>query len=283
MGRIQRRVRETFSDGNFAEAMEATDQAEALAEDIYGNEHPVYASCVNNRGLIQKSLGSYEDAVESFEKAASIYYHSVGSEHRSTATTFHNLALCYKAVADASSGMKRLEYLHQANITFEDALKACEASHGKDHPTTALTASGLGSVVRDLAPKGEEDGSAKRRESELRRAEDLHSRAFASLEKSNRTADSLAMATVANNYAFHLKQTECESRYADAEDLYKRAVDIRTRRLTACHPDTIAARGNLAELYISMDREEESQALQLDIISDLEDMGISVSPDASSD
>ena len=283
MGKLQRKVRDFYAKGLFEDAMNSAKDAEIMALDIYGNEHPVYASCVNNRGIVYKSLGVYEDAVECFEKAAGVYYHSVGKEHRSTATTFHNLAMCYKAIADGETGMKRLETLHQANVTFEDALEACTASLGPDHPTTALAASGLAAVIRDLAPSVEttveEDKNLdkiERREKDLSRAEGLLTNAMSSLETSERTSDSLAMATVVNNLAYHYKFSGDDSRYKDAVTLYYRAIDIRSRKLSSCHPDTVAARSNLAELYLSMGKERESQDIQASIIRDLKDSGVTV-------
>jgi len=267
LGRLHREVRDAFANGDFETAMTSARDAESTAREMYGEEHPVLASCMNNIGLLQKTQGFYDDAVKTFEEAARVYYHSVGPESRSTATTFHNLALCYKAVADReTSEHRKLSALDQAQITFEDALKSCKVALGDDHPTTALSASGLASVLRELAQRSNLKKKARK---DMERAESLHMEAFRSLESSEKHANSLAMATVANNFAYHIKQIQDEERYNDAVNLYLRAVETRLQRLSPTHPDTITARHNLAEMMIVLGRDEDAALIQEEILRDL--------------
>ena len=84
LGRLHREVRDAFANGDFETAMTSARDAESTAREMYGEEHPVLASCMNNIGLLQKTQGFYDDAVKTFEEAARVYYHSVGPESRST-------------------------------------------------------------------------------------------------------------------------------------------------------------------------------------------------------
>jgi len=268
---LQREVREQYSEGKFHDALSAAVDAQTYAEQIYGEEHPVLASCINNTALLNKSLGNYDIAATDFEKAAGIYFRSVGKKHRSTATAFHNLALCYKSIATEETGSKRLETLHQAKETFEEAFDACKAALGEVHPTTALTASGLASALREIALHS--TATSKKNTDFLLQAEELLINALESLEKNQGDKeDSLAIATVCNNLALHLKQTQDTERANDATFLYRRAIACRTRLLSPTHPDTLAARHNLAELLLSLGREAEAKEMQEEM---LHDMGIS--------
>ena len=58
-------------------------------------------------------------------------------------------------------------------------------------------------------------------------------------------------------------------RFAEAEELYRRAVGIRERVLGSTHPDTVGAKHNLAELARAAGREDEAVAIQMGILQDL--------------
>lgn len=277
LGTLHRTVGSLYARGEYEEAMDAAKEAESLATKTYGDEHPVSASCSNNVGLIHKALGLHEEAIKQFEKATSMYFHAVGPEHRSTAVAFHNLALSYKAVSDTLTGMSRLSMLDQAKTTFDEALKSCESALGKDHSTTALAAAGLASVLRELALSSSKTPSSKETETsslrelhgDVERAEKLLRDAAESLSGKTKKVDVLARATVLNNWAYHIKTLGDTDRYDDAERMYLEAVEARTIHLNEKHPETIAARNNLAELYISMDRIKDAQETQESILNDL--------------
>ena len=52
-----------------------------------------------------------------------------------------------------------------------------------------------------------------------------------------------------------------QGRYAEAEPLYKRSLEIREKKLGKDHPDVATALNNLAELYKSQGRYEEAEPL----------------------
>ena len=52
-------------------------------------------------------------------------------------------------------------------------------------------------------------------------------------------------------------------------NLYLRAVETRLQRLSPTHPDTIAARHNLAEMMIVLGRDEDAALIQEEILRDL--------------
>ena len=70
LGTLQREVRDQYAQGSFASALDVAQTCHKAAEDLYGSDHPVTASCLNNTALIHKSLGKYDEATVDLEKAA---------------------------------------------------------------------------------------------------------------------------------------------------------------------------------------------------------------------
>ena len=194
-------------------------------------------------------------------------------DHVSFATCLHNLALCYRAKADSDrAGTKqKKDSLQQARAAFSDALDAFNSVLGENHPQTALTLSSLASIVRaEARESGGRDADAINN-SGFQEAEEMLVHALQAIEShyGEEKADlRAATATAANNLAFHYRQPEV-SRFGEAEELYRRAVQIRERVLGCAHPDTVGVKHNLAELVRAAGREDEAVAIQMGILQDL--------------
>ena len=77
----------------FAEAKAHYERALALAEEVYGRDHPSVAIRVNNLGGVLQALGNLPAAKECFERALEIFRRFLGEDHPSTVTVQSNLEL----------------------------------------------------------------------------------------------------------------------------------------------------------------------------------------------
>ena len=50
-------MRDAFANGDFETAMTSARDAESTAREMYGEEHPVLMSCMNNIGLLRENAG----------------------------------------------------------------------------------------------------------------------------------------------------------------------------------------------------------------------------------
>ena len=62
LGLLQRQVRDKYADGDYTEALESAEESTKCATALYGSDHPVTASCMNNAALIHKALGQFDGA-----------------------------------------------------------------------------------------------------------------------------------------------------------------------------------------------------------------------------
>jgi hypothetical protein len=92
-------------------------------------------------------------------------------------------------------------------------------------------------------------------------AEAMMRAAFATCQAAHQPQD-LLNATIMNNLAVLLKQ-QGQEKYAECEQLYRAALDIRSKVLGESHNDTIVSMHNLAELYTARDGEDAAAATKI--------------------
>ena len=127
-----------------AEAEHAQMQALAIAETIYGPDHPNVATCVTNMGKFLLVKGDLVGALGCMRRALAIGEKAYGLNHPSVALLANSVGGALRAQGDLVGA---LEYARRA-------LAINEGAYGPYHPTVAVFANHIGNVLQaqgDLA------------------------------------------------------------------------------------------------------------------------------------
>ena len=124
----------------FAEAKVHLERALTLAEKVYGQDHPIVATIVNNIGGVLRDLGDMQAAKQNFERALKIDENTNGPDHPNVSIRVNNLGLVLQDLGD----------MQGAKQHFERALKIDETTYGLDHPRVAINVNNLGLVLQDM-------------------------------------------------------------------------------------------------------------------------------------
>jgi tetratricopeptide (TPR) repeat protein len=252
--KLKRTIGALHAKGDYQGALDAAQKLEATVLDEMGNDNAVYASCLNNVALMHKMLGEDDLAVDAYTRALHIYEDVTGKRHASYASTLSNIGILYRGMAEKSSGMDRLQLIERAEEALSDALETRKEISGTKSRESISTAMNLAMLWRVMDPK-QAEMKAKESEESLQLCVEISTSEFGA-------ADALT-ATILSNYGLFLKD---QSRFADAQKVYEKALDTRSATLGDTHPDTIVSMHNLAECHLSMGQEEESVALQEKIL-----------------
>ena len=123
--------------GRLGEAEHAARRALAIAENVYGLEHPNVASCAGNIGTILKAQGDLAGALRFAQRALSIDEKAYGPEHSMVAIRADNIGAILKAQGDLAEA---LEFSRRALAIHE---KTCDPNH----PNMAIRASNIGTIL----------------------------------------------------------------------------------------------------------------------------------------
>jgi tetratricopeptide (TPR) repeat protein len=245
---VQSALREMYHEARYADALELATSFSSEVEEHFGEDHPVSASFLNNRALMHRSMGQYASAMPLYERALRAYEKVVGKEHPSTTTCLSNMSYLCKTLAASGEmrGVEKLAMLERAREYGEQALQNKRALSMPEHPDVAIAQYNLGAVLVEMK-------SFDRAELNLREA-------LALLRKRFGAQDNRLTATALNNVGVCLKRKaeHVASSDPDAPPLlaeldaaraaYDEALQMRSRLLGEVHPDTLAARHNIAEL-----------------------------------
>ena len=200
-----------------------------------GENHPDYASSLNNLAVLYESQGRYEEAEPFHLQALEIAEPILGENHPDYATSLNNLAGLYE-----SQG--RYE---EAEPLFIQALELRKQLLGENHPDVA---SSLNSLTKLYHSQGRYE-----------EAETLYIQAL-ELRKQQLGENHPSTATSLNNLAVLYKS---QGRYEEAEPLFIQALELRKQLLGENHPSTATSLNNLAELYKSQGRYEDAETLYI--------------------
>ena len=245
---VQSALREMYHEARYGDALELATSFSSEVEEHFGEDHPVSASFLNNRALMHRSLGQYESAMPLYERALRAYEKVVGKEHPSTTTCLSNMSYLCKTLATTGEmrGVEKLAMLERAREYGEQALQNKRVLSNPKHPDVAIAQYNLGAVLVEMK-------SFDRAELNLREALALLRERFG--EQDNRLT-----ATALNNVGVCLKRKADHVASSDpdappllseldaARGAYDEALEMRARLLGEVHPDTLAARHNIAEL-----------------------------------
>jgi CHAT domain-containing protein/tetratricopeptide (TPR) repeat protein len=188
--------------GHYVEAEQLYDEGGRLVERELGDQHPVYATLLNNRGLFYQSIGNVAAAEADYRRSLELKRKLYGPNSALAASTLRNLAqatytidrrrgeqLFAEAVAaygrlpnappfDFASvliGLARAQRdrgaVAEARATVERALDVSRAGVGERHPLYAAAVRELGLT---LAAAGDSDLAEQRLHEALAIAEQVH-------------------------------------------------------------------------------------------------------------
>jgi len=263
VGLALREVQQLYQQGQYSEALQVSLGMRDWLERELGEDHPVYASCLNNIALMYKMTNELEDAVHYYAMALEKYKRTVGTTHRSYAATLNNLGLVFlmQAQQAEASGGKKLQAmasLESAEATLREVLTIRAQVLEDDDPALLITRSNLASVLQRTG-RGTE-------------AEEMMRTTLALvLERTRGKKESPEVATAMNNLGYLLK---AEGRWEEARGFYQDALGIRRALFPPDHPQVIISLNNLAELcLITPGLEGEGKALQEEIVGLLSEVG----------
>ncbi|MBO3748417.1 tetratricopeptide repeat protein [Streptosporangiaceae bacterium NEAU-GS5] len=132
-GRLQEVV------GHVAEARTTQEEALALAEKVYGADHPFVAHVLKSLADVLTCLRDLPHAERTLRRALTILESSPDGDRRETAAVLRDLGFVAWAAGDLRSGVSWLTR----------ALTEFRILHGAEHPAVAHALSGLGLIQQD--------------------------------------------------------------------------------------------------------------------------------------
>ena len=146
---------ETF---DFALIKANADEALALADAIYGPDHPSRANALTALGVSAMSRSRLDEAEDYHRRALEIRLQTFGQRHSSVAQSMVNLAITLQNSGDAKAALTLLN----------EAREVAVAVHGEEHSLVATIDNNLGTTLKEL-DRYDESLVALRRALDLRR------------------------------------------------------------------------------------------------------------------
>ena len=126
--------------GDYARAEPLYLQCREIEKKALGEEHPSYATTLNNLAALYQSMGDYARAEPLYLQCKEIEKKALGEEHPDYAQTLNNLAELYRSMGDYA----RAEPLYlQCKEIFKKAL-------GEEHPSYAKTLNNLALLYESM-------------------------------------------------------------------------------------------------------------------------------------
>ena len=204
-------------------------------QNILGENHPAFATSLNNLASLYYSQGRYSDAEPLYLQALALRQELFGEHHPDVAASLNDLAGLY-----SSQGK-----YDEAEPLYIQALALSQELLGEYHPDVA---SSLNNLAGLYFSQGKYD-----------KAEPLYKQAL-SLSQELLGEYHPNVAASLNNLAFLYYS---QGRYSEAEPLYLQALALRQKLLGERHPDVASSLDNLALLYYSQGRYSEAEPLYL--------------------
>ena len=215
---------EHYQQGRFAEAVQSALAVGKIHTRLFGKEHRVYASRLNDLGFLYNAMGDHVRAEPLYQQALDVRKKVLGVEHPDYATSLGSLGDFYLARGDYA---KAEPLLRQAVALFGRVL-------GEEHPDYLLSLTNLGNLyskMRDYA----------KAESAMQKTLELNRKLLG--EEHPDYARSLnTLGVLYGNMG----------EYSKAEPLYRQALEVRKKVLGEEHLDSLVSLTNLGVLYSNM-------------------------------
>jgi CHAT domain-containing protein len=224
---LDRRYFSFLLEGNYPKAVEISDILLLKISKQYGELHPAYASCLNNKAEALRKLCSYQGAEKLFLKAVGIVRLVQGEQHPSYTKILGNLAKLYKDKGDFSKS----EPLFNQLLPKERII----AAENKSDPESQIN---LAKVINDVAGLYYTMGR-------LTQAESLYVEAQNICLKFDRKDNFFG--SILNNLAAVYDE---KGDLLRAEKYYLQAIETRKKILGEYHPAVAESLNNLGLLYL---------------------------------
>jgi CHAT domain-containing protein/tetratricopeptide (TPR) repeat protein len=226
--RLSTQFSQLFTQGKFAEAAPIGERYVAVARKRYGENHPNFASGLNNLAEVYRVMARYAEAETLHRRAVAIREKTLRPNHPDIAQSLNNLALLYQAQGRYA----------EAEPLYKPSLAIREKAFGPDHPYVAASLNNLAELYRLQGRYAE--------------AEPLLKRSLAINEKAL-GPEHPYVGGVLNILAVLYG---AQGRYAEAEPPCRRALAIFEKAFGTDHPDVASTLDNLAVLYQAQGRTE---------------------------
>ena len=210
--------------GDYARAEPLYLQCQEIRKKALGEEHPDYATTLNNLALLYYAMGDDARAEPLYLQCKEIEKKALGEEHPDYAVTIRNLALLYETIGD----YERAEPLYLQCKEIEKKVL------GEEHPNYATTLNNLGLLYEAM-------GDYERAEPLLLQCKEIEKKALGE--------EHPGYANTLNNLA---SLYDSMGDYERAESLYLQCMEIQKKTLGEKHPDYANTLSNLAFLYYFM-------------------------------
>jgi CHAT domain-containing protein/tetratricopeptide (TPR) repeat protein len=225
IGQLNEQAVGLYHAGRYSEALALAGRVCDLARQLWGEDHPAYATSLNNLAALFYSRGDYPQAEPLYRQALEIRRQVLGEDHPEYAQSLNNLTALYYSTGDYA----------RAEPLLRQGLEVARVAQGESHPHYATDLNNLGLLYHAT-------GDYERAEERFRQALEIRRRVLGEEHPD--------YATSLNCLAVLYKST---GRYSRAEPLYRRAVEIRRRAVGEDHPDYATDLNNLGLLYYAVD------------------------------
>ena len=195
-----------------------------------GEEHPDYASSLNNLGILYYEMRDYKAAEPYYKQALEIRKKALGEEHPDYASSLNNLGILYSDMGDYKA----------AEPYYKQALEIRKKALGEEHPDYASGLNNLGSLYSDM-------GDYKAAEPYYKQALDIYKKALG--EEHPDYASGL------NNLGILYSDM---GDYKAAEPYKKQALEIRKKALGEENPDYLTTENGYAYFLSITNRENQA-------------------------
>jgi tetratricopeptide (TPR) repeat protein len=230
---LNQRVVQLDRQGQYSQAVIFAEQALALAQQLWGDEHRKVATSLNNLAGLYHSQGRFDAAAPLFKEALAMRKRLFSTDHTDVAHSLNNLAGLYH-----SQGR-----LDAAESLYKEALTMRKHLFSQDHCDIANSLNNLGGLYHS--------------QERLNVAAPLLEEALA-MRKRLFSQDHCDIANSLNNLGLLY---ESQGRLDAAKPLMEEALAMRKRLFPQDHPDVADSLSNLALLYQSQGRLDAAESL----------------------
>jgi len=207
-------------------------------QNVYGKNHPEYATSASNYSSLLQLTGNYYSAETYLLEAVEIKRNSFGEQNPDYLTTYENLALLYMATARYTDALRTLNEILQLKSQIFKA----------DDPSMAYTYSNLATIKKQLAEYPEA-------ESYFKKARTIYE-IFPG-------KDHIIYASTINNLALLYQKM---GNTGAARPLFEEALKIYENKLGKLSPDYATALENLATLFQMEKNYDKARALLEEVL-----------------
>lgn len=228
------KISQCMAMGKYNDAQSLLNVYKQVLVQYYDQDHPAYCSYENNQGLLWRLNTQFKEAYDIFSSVYNKYMKMFGINHPSTISVCINLATV----------LRDLEDYEQSISYYEKAIQARKTIEGDSSPNYALV---LGMCAGAYRLNNDTDTAYR-----------YLKESYGILASHYSTEECVPCAVVLNSMGLLYKQRNQLDRAADA---YERCLVVREKLLGPKHPETIAVRHNLGDLYMTWEKTDKGREM----------------------